>query len=179
LTRTKPSKGKSPSDEPRIVNGWQIFWHPLLTAQIEKLVAAVEAGRRKSPSTYKASANFKLLAAVYQLMFEEIPQDPTREKYRQGTTLGNANKHWLRAKFGAGRFRLFFRFSSTAKVIIFVWVNDADSLRTYGARTDAYAVFARMIAKGNPPNEWKTLQDQCRPERPGALTGLARAFGKG
>lgn len=61
--------------------------------------------------------------------------------YRQGSTLGDDYRHWFRAKFGNGRFRLFFLYDSMAKVIIFAWVNDETTLRTYGAKTDAYKVF--------------------------------------
>ncbi len=56
---------------------------------------------------------------------------------------------------------MFFRYSSAAKIIIYVWVNDRDSLRTYGSKTDAYAVFRRMLAAGNPPDDWKALQAEA------------------
>jgi len=36
-------------------------------------------------------------------------------------------------------------------------VNDSESLRTYGSRTDAYAVFRGMPMAGNPPDEWDAL----------------------
>ncbi|MFV1920915.1 type II toxin-antitoxin system YhaV family toxin, partial [Sphingomonas sp. MJ1 (PH-R8)] len=36
-------------------------------------------------------------------------------------------------------------------------VNDATTLRTYGSRTDAYAVFKGMLDKGNPPDDWTAL----------------------
>ena len=88
------------------VNGWQLFAHPLFLDQIEKLADAVEKARKKDPRTCRKSANAKLLAAIRQLVFETIPQDPTRTEYRQGGTLGDARKHWFRAKFGGGRFRL-------------------------------------------------------------------------
>ena len=45
--------------------------------------------------------------------------DPTTTAYRQGSTLGGDYKHWFRAEFGNGRFCLFFRYDSEAKVIIF------------------------------------------------------------
>jgi toxin YhaV len=90
-------------------------------------------------------------------MFEAIPVDPTRPEYRQGGTLGANRKHWFRAKFGGGRFRLFFRYSTSAKIIIFAWVNDAQTLRTYGSKSDAYAVFKAMLDRGNPPEDWAAL----------------------
>lgn len=139
------------------VNGWQLFAHPLFLDQIEKLAATVEKARKKDPRTWRKSANAKLLAAIRQLVFETIPHDPTRPEYRQGGTLGDARKHWFRAKFGGGRFRLFFRYSSSAKVIVFAWVNDETTLRTYGSKSDAYAVFRKMLDGGNPPDDWAAL----------------------
>ncbi|MCO6188309.1 type II toxin-antitoxin system YhaV family toxin [Rhizobium sp. L1K21] len=139
------------------INGWIIKAHPLFLDQLEKLVSAVETLKHKEPSTYQDHANTKLLAAIEKLIFHDIPEDPTREKYRQGNTLGAKRKHWFRAKFGNGRFRLFFRYSSSAKIIIYAWVNDDRTLRTYGAKTDAYSVFKGMLDEGNPPDDWNAL----------------------
>jgi toxin YhaV len=44
-------------------------------------------------------------------------------------------------------------------VIVFAWVNDAETLRTYGSRNDAYAVFRAMLEDGNPPDSWGQLLD--------------------
>lgn len=140
-----------------VVNGWTIYAHPLLLNQLEKLTTAVEKAKAKDPQGWTRTANAKLLAAVRSLMFETIPGDPTRPEYRQGDTLGATRKHWFRAKFGNGRFRLFFRYDSRSQVLIFAWVNDATTLRTYGSRTDAYAVFKGMLDKGNPPDDWTAL----------------------
>lgn len=139
------------------VNGWTILAHPLFLDQLEKLAVAVEAAKAKDPAAHPSSANTKLLAAINELVFRKIPADPTSPAYRQGATLGKDHKHWFRAKFGNGRFRLFFRFSTQAKVIIFAWVNDEQTLRSYGAKTDAYRVFKSMLDAGNPPDDWKSL----------------------
>lgn len=48
-----------------------------------------------------------------------------------------------------------------AKIIIFAWVNDQDTLRTYGAKNHAYAVFRDMLDKGNPPNDWEALRNEA------------------
>ena len=53
--------------------------------------------------------------------------------------------------------RLFFRADSQAKVIVYAWVNDRDTLRKAGASTDPYAVFTKMLASGNPPDGWPEL----------------------
>lgn len=138
-------------------HGWQLFAHPLFLDQLEKLTTAVEKAREKDPAGYRKTANAKLLAALEKLAFDQVPQDPTRPEYRQGSTLGEARRHWFRAKFGGGRFRLFFRYNASARIVVYAWVNDEDSLRTYGAKTDAYAVFRSMLDKGNPPDEWRAL----------------------
>ncbi len=143
------------------VNGWELFAHPLFLDQLEKLTAAVERVRKKDSRGWRKSANAKLLAALHRLVFETIPEDPARPEYRQGGTLGEDRKHWFRAKFGAGRFRLFFRYSAKTKVVIFAWVNDQTTLRAYGAKTDAYAAFRKMLDKGNPPDDWAALMAAC------------------
>jgi len=140
-----------------VINDWQLFAHPLFLDQVEKLTAAVDRAKTKDPTGFQKTANAKVLAALRRLIFETIPSDPTRAEYRQGGTLGPDRKHWLRAKFGGQRFRLFFRYSTSAKIIVFAWVNDADTLRTYGSKTDAYAVFRSMLDRDNPPDDWKAL----------------------
>ncbi|MBN8934188.1 MAG: type II toxin-antitoxin system YhaV family toxin [Rhizobium pusense] len=86
------------------------------------------------------------------------PNAPTTSR---GATLGDDRKHWLRAKFGNGRFRLFFRYSSASKAIIFAWVNDGNNLRTSGSGTDAYKVFKGMLDNGNPPDDWDALHKEA------------------
>lgn len=140
-----------------VLNGWRVFAHPLLLDQLEKLATAVADAKGKQPDTWQGTASAKLLAALRQLIFETIPSDPTRPEYRQGETLGKDRKHWFRAKFGNGRFRLFFRYSSKDKAIIYAWVNDETTRRTYGSKTDAYAVFCKMLDRGNPPDTWEML----------------------
>jgi toxin YhaV len=139
------------------VDGWTILAHPLLLDQLERLTAAVEAEKGRNPEAWAGTANAKVLVAVRTLIFETVPQDPARSEYRQGDTLGATRKHWFRAKFGNGRFRLFFRFHSRSKVIVFAWVNDDETLRTYGSKTDAYRVFKGMLDAGDPPDDWAAL----------------------
>lgn len=156
-----------------MINGWIIRAHPLFLDQLERLTAAVEREAHKRPETFRSGANAKLLAALQKLMFETIPADPASPAFRQGGTLGPERKHWFRAKFGNGRFRLFFRYSSTAKIIVFAWVNDAETLRSYGARNDAYAVFRAMLDDGNPPDSWKHLVEAASSDV--AMKRFARA----
>lgn len=146
------------SGAPLTINGWEIYAHPLFLDQLEVMIAAVETAQAKDPSGYKDSRAAKLLAATLKVAFEAIPSDPMRDDYRQGATLGAEHKHWFRAKY-LQQYRLFFRYrqTGTAKVIVLAWVNDEGSLRAYGSKTDAYATFAKMLKRGNPPDDWETL----------------------
>lgn len=140
-----------------VVNGWKIYAHPLFIDQFETLVMEVEQLRAADPDGYREKKKTKLLAAIQKMAFEGIPQNPAHQMFLQGNTLGQAYRHWYRGKFFEGRYRLFFRFSSATKTIVLAWVNDAESLRTYGSKTDAYAVFKGMLDKNRPPDEWKAL----------------------
>lgn len=148
-----------------VINGWTLYAHPLFLDQVEAMVAAVNAAKRKSPTDYKKKRAAKLLTAVLKVALEDIPGDPTRDTYRQGGTLGNDYKHWFRAKF-LQQYRLFFRFQQTeaAKIIVLAWVNDDSTLRAYESANDAYAVFRKMLNRGNPPNDWGALLDAATKE---------------
>jgi toxin YhaV len=84
---------------PLVVNGWTIFAHPLFLEQLETLIRQIEVLKQKDSVGYRSKNTAKRLAAIAKLAFEVIPQDPGRAEYRQGTTLGEAHKHWFRAKF--------------------------------------------------------------------------------
>ena len=155
------------------INGWTIYAHPLFLDQIETLVAEVEKAKIRDPVGHRKKRAAKLLAAILKVAFEDIPADPTRSAYRQGDTLGDDFKHWFRAKF-LQQIRLFFRYQETkaAKVIVLAWVNDDDTLRAYGKASDAYAVFRKMLKKGDPPDEWEELMAAAAEDS--ARTRLAR-----
>jgi toxin YhaV len=144
--------------------GWRILFHPELVRQLTKLKEARERARRKDPHGFASNSNVKLLQAVNRAMLEVIPQDPSRTEYRQGNALGTPFRHWRRAKIGR-RFRLFFRYDAEAKVIVYAWMNDDRTLRSSGSKTDPYTVFARMLAQGNPPDDWTSLITDSRQNR--------------
>lgn len=148
---------------PLVIHGWTVFVHPLFLAQIEALILQVESLKQKDPVGYVKKNASKRLAAITRLAFDVIPQDPTRPEYRQGGTLGDAHKHWFRAKFFQ-QYRLFFRYHAAAKVLVFTWVNDDDSKRAYESSDDAYRVFRKMLEGGHPPDDWDMLLAEARAE---------------
>ena len=146
---------------PLVVNGWSIYAHPLFLDQLEALIAEVEARKVKDPKTYKSKNCSKRLAAILKLISGDVPADPASPTFRQGGTLGDDHKHWFRAKFFQ-QYRLFFRFSMKDKVIVLAWVNDEDTKRAYGSKTDAYATFRSMLEDGNPPDGYDDLLAEAK-----------------
>ncbi|MEO0967231.1 MAG: type II toxin-antitoxin system YhaV family toxin [Cyanobacteria bacterium J06639_18] len=149
--------------EPLKINEWSIFAHSLFLNQFEELLNQVELLRQKGPQNYRKKNATKRLAAIAKLVFEVIPQDPRRSEYRQGATLGEDYKHWFRAKFFQ-QYRLFFRYHQISKIIVFAWVNDENSKRAYGSKTDAYGVFQKMLENNCPPDDWNTILEEAQAE---------------
>ena len=149
--------------KPLVINGWNIFGHSLFLNQVEALIKQVESLRQKIPINYKKKNATKRLAAILKIAFEIIPQDPTLPEYRQGTTLGDAHKHWFRVKFFQ-QYRLFFRYHLESKVIVYAWVNDESTKRAYNSKTDAYRTFKKMLNSGHPPNNWEELIQEAKIE---------------
>jgi toxin YhaV len=143
------------------INGWALYAHPLFLDQVNRLIDAVEKEKNKRPSDYIHGANAKVLASILKLCTVQLPADPTLTIYRLGDALGPNYRHWFRAKFGGGRFRLFFRYGNNPNIIIYAWVNDTETKRTYGGKNDAYKVFRSMLGRKNPPDDWEALVTAC------------------
>lgn len=141
---------------PLAIHGWTIFAHPLFLDQLERLAEQVTLLKKKNATDYIRKNATKRLAAILQLAFDTIPQDPTRSEYRQGGALGAKHAHWFRACFFQ-QYRLFFRYHQSSKVIILGWVNDDHSKRAYESSKDAYRVFQNLLASGHPPTDWDAL----------------------
>jgi toxin YhaV len=141
------------------VNEWTLLAHPAFAEPFLKLIDEVELLANKDPNNFIDHPKAKLLARIKELVLQEIPENSNSPEFEQGNTLGKDQRHWRRAKF-LRRFRLFFRFSSKYKVIIYAWVNDENTLRKAGAATDPYAVFEKRLLSGNPPSNWEELLAQ-------------------
>ena len=147
---------KKPSLKPR----WQFFAHPAFSETFDTLVGEVKRLRAADAAAYKQHPKTKLLKRIVDLIETEIPRDPGANEYSLGNTLVPAHRHWRGAKF-LGRFRLFFRYSSKANVIIYAWVNDENTLRKAGGRNDPYSVFGGLLRKGRPPDDWDALAKEA------------------
>ncbi len=144
-----------------VVNGWKLYAHPLFDAQLRRLTDRVEALARRDPDGYRNEPATKLLATINRYIREVIPRDPNAAEVRQGNTLGATNRHWFRAKFHE-RYRLFYRFASKEKVIVYAWINDERTLRKTGSKTDPYTLFRAMLESGDPPRSMEELMQRAR-----------------
>ncbi len=124
---------------------------------------AARDARDADPIGYLHTPEAKLFRTVRDLVFKEIPANPDHSKFRQDKTLGPTHKHWRRAKFHR-RFRLFFRFHTASRTIIYAWLNDENTLRKAGSQADPYAVFHRMLECGAPPSDWDALMKASEAE---------------
>jgi toxin YhaV len=147
---------RSMNPPPPRVHGWWLLAWSEFQRQFDALLAEVEHLRERDPAGYEAHPKTKLLATILRLITEDIPREPGHKDFRQGTTLGSDYTGWFRASFHQ-RFRLFYRFRSTERAIVYAWVNTASGLRKSGDRNDPYAVFRRMLDRGSPPTDFAEL----------------------
>lgn len=151
------SMGKDDNKTFAVRNGWRLLRHPAFREPFDDLVAEVTALETTDPEGWIAHPKAKLLKRIRDLIMDEIPANPDDPAYRLGHTMGKQHGHWRRAKF-LGRFRLFFRFDTASKVIIYTWVNDETTLRKAGSKTDPYATFEKRLGRGDPPGDWTQLR---------------------
>jgi toxin YhaV len=138
-------------------SGWVLLFDSHFESQYQKLLAKVERASHRLGDEVESSNHFKRFTALRKLVFEVIPADPAHKDFWLGNTLPNRYKSWRRARF-LQQYRLFFRFDSASKTIIYSWFNDEETLRAYGKKSDAYFVFEKMLTRGKPPTDWDELR---------------------
>jgi len=144
-----------------IVNGWQLYAYPTFEQQLRALKEKASAQGSTGQKNLEAGSTVKLLRTVERYLQESIPTDPSASQFHQANTLGKENRRWFRAKFHT-RYRLFFRFSTVQKAIVYVWMNDEATLRKSGSRTDPYIIFESMLKSGDPPKSFDELLARSR-----------------
>ena len=159
------------------VNGWRIYYHKAFRVALDDLEAAVNKLANDDPLGYRSHPKTRLLASIFRAITYLVPANPDAPDFRLGRTLGPANTNWRRVKKGMpDRYRLFFRFASNpVKLVVYVWFNDEDSLRKAGSKTDVYATFKRMLARGIVPDDIASLlRDAGVEDGPSARHRLSR-----
>lgn len=123
----------------------------------------MEELKKANPNEYHHHPKTKILKRITDLILHKIPADPNHPSYLLDNPLGVESRHWRRAKF-LQRYRLFFRFDSRAKEIIYVWINDEKTLRCEGSKSDPYEIFKKLLNFGSLPNNWEELYQAVKTE---------------
>lgn len=140
------------------VSGWGLFCTNVMNTILDDLIQDVLDLKEKNPTDYVHSEKAKFLKRVYRQIKEGVPQNPGHAMYDQGTTLGRQYRAWKRIKDGLpDRYRLFFRYSSATKSIVYAWLNDKKTLRNDGSKNDVYMVFRGMLRRGEVAKEYEVL----------------------
>ena len=126
-------------------NNYWLKAHEIFFQRTVELNNEVQALRKRlSQEELQQHETVKLAYRVYQATLETIPDNPDHPSYRLKADL----KRYRRYKQGLGRYRLFFAFSNTPKIILYLYLNDRASLRKEGDRNDPYVRFGNFVRQG-------------------------------
>lgn len=141
-----------------VVNGWDLLYFKLFAEILNQLEHDVTELAKAKPDEYLHHPKTKLLASVVHSITEDVPTNPADSKFLLGKTLGNRYGDWRRIKRGLPtRYRLFFKFTTARKSIVYTWLNDENTLRKAGDKSDVYSVFAKMLKGGAVPDSIDAL----------------------
>ncbi|ABZ78312.1 conserved hypothetical protein [Shewanella halifaxensis HAW-EB4] len=146
----------------QVVNGFELHSLEIFQEYLDSLISEVEAISKTSEALYE-HPSYKLLDCVASAIYEYVPKDPQSRDFNLGTTLDKSKSRkftsWKRVKkHMPARYRLFFRFNTQQpKTIVYAWLNNEQTLRKEGAKTDVYAVFTKMLKNGTIPDSWAEL----------------------
>lgn len=151
-----------------VKNDWNLYYFKLFAEILTNLENEVTKLSINQPTSYSHHPKTKLLASVVKSIFERVPANPDDPSFRPGHALG-ANAPYTsfrRVKNGLpDRYRLFFRFRTDDRVIVYIWLNDESTLRKEGGKKDVYVVFRKMLSSGNIPCSIEELLNQSRVQK--------------
>ncbi len=131
-----------------VVNGYTLLFHPALVAQLERLLLGVTRDGTRESKS------------------------GTQSKGTAATSSAKVLAHLYFAMLGEIPFR------QDLRLIVYGWVNDSETLRSYGSTTDASRRFGQMLEAGTPPDDWPTLLTQAQAPESSARTRGALASAK-
>ena len=126
-------------------NSYLLKAHEMFFQRTVELNREVKVLSQKlSSEAWQQHETVKLAHRVYRATFETIPGNPDHPSYRLTAEL----RRYRRYKQGLGRYRLFFAFSNTPRIILYLYLNDRASLRKEGDRHDPYERFKTFVRQG-------------------------------
>jgi len=138
-------------------HGWRLFAHPLFREQLERLTRRVQKLARRRSSGIQCASRLQIAG----------DRSPPRfwMRFHETRTVRDFDRAICSVRIivtgsgpgFTGRYRLFYRFSTKHRVIVYAWVNDEGSLRKSGSKTDLYVVFRAMLVSGDPHGSFAEL----------------------
>jgi len=128
-----------------VKNNYLLKAHEIFFQRTLELNNEVKALSEKlSQDELRQHETVKLAKRIYMAALETIPQNPNDPSYY----LKDELRKYRRYKQGLGRYRLFFAFSTTPKIILYLYLNDKTSLRKEGDKNDPYERFKAFVKQG-------------------------------
>jgi len=146
------------------INGWNFYWYHLFQEYFLELLSEVEQLAKQDPDGFHHHYLYKHLDCVSDAIENRIAIDPLHKDFLLGNTLGKQNRHWRRVKRGMpNRYRMFFQCRKVPEAnVVIAWINDKNTLRKAGSRTDVYEVFKKMLKNGTIPGSIEELIEATR-----------------
>ena len=121
-----------------------VKYHEFYFQRIQELKARVKRLKDQlGPEEFSRHETVKLALRIREAEME-VGSDPNRPEY----LLNDELRKFRRYKRGLGRYRLIFCFSSKPPIIIFIYLNTAETLRKAGSRLDPYEQFKALLRRG-------------------------------
>lgn len=138
----------APTKPPLLFNGWRVLFTQPFTARYGDLRGQVRRLKEELGDTprFHAHPTTRLFNAIHRAVFQLVPADPDRKDFRLEGDLARFRR--VKKAGLPARYRLFYIFSSEARAIIFLYLNDEETLRKEGSGSDPYVVFTRLLGRG-------------------------------
>ena len=94
--------------KPVVVNGWNVYVHPLLLQQINKLILEIERCKSSDPENWESRNCSKRLKAILKLITEDVPANPNSSRFRPGNALGTSGRKLVPGQVFSGSIGCFF-----------------------------------------------------------------------
>jgi len=126
-------------------NEYLLKVHECYEKPVNELKEHVKKLRKKlSIDDFKRHPDVKFTARLRKASLETIPKNPDEKDYKLH---GNLRK-FRRYKQGLKRYRMFFSFSNTPPIILYLYLNDKSTLRKAKDKNNPYEIFSKKVEKG-------------------------------
>ncbi|HBL17586.1 MAG: hypothetical protein A2X36_09905 [Elusimicrobia bacterium GWA2_69_24] len=132
-----------------------VRYHEFYRRRILELKSRVRELKERLPAEEFSRHETVKLAVRIRAAEQEIAGDPKHPEYLLHAEL----RKFRRYKRGLGRYRIIFCFSEHPPIVIFLYLNTADTLRKAGSRQDPYERFKGKLRRGefsHDPGDPKT-----------------------